>query len=382
MMNTSPMKQSFDINAPYGLNAGEHVWRSIAPILARRGYTLRPRYHDGWVGSWVGTNKRPEECEDSIVLGRKQLLLDAKWRSGSNVMLKLWFDNFLDRVEPDVLQYFSHPSRINDSANHCVPLLDMFQIPGQPFVKVLVEPLLRSYNEPPFIMVAEALSFVLQTLEGLEYMHLHNIAHGDISHNNILMDTHDMFPDGFHGAFTLNPGHRMSETGLLRLTRIQAPPKYYYIDFGSSCMCRTFMGSALVLSVATSFVPPEIKDDRTKAYDPFRGDVFSLGMTFLAMVQNRPGLTFLLPMIRRMTVQSPSSRPTVFQIKRHFLTIVLRNLTKTQMIERIGWEDTSKMTTFERAFDTKEHYAELWNDVKRYGLPVDLLTSGTTDGAP
>ena len=45
----------------------EIPWRDRQPFLLQRGYVLRPRYHPGWVASWV-TNPalRPRQCEDYI----------------------------------------------------------------------------------------------------------------------------------------------------------------------------------------------------------------------------------------------------------------------------------------------------------------------------
>ncbi|KZT61009.1 hypothetical protein CALCODRAFT_480181 [Calocera cornea HHB12733] len=68
------------------------------------------------------------------------------------------------------------------------------------FELILVEPLYRSWKEPPFVMVAEGFSFILQALKGLEYMHAHNVAHGDAHMGNLLMDPKPIFPDSFHGA--------------------------------------------------------------------------------------------------------------------------------------------------------------------------------------
>ncbi|EJT97889.1 hypothetical protein DACRYDRAFT_41023, partial [Dacryopinax primogenitus] len=49
---------------PYGRTEAELNWSDVQPFLQSRGYMLRPRYHPGWVGSWVGTKKKPETCED------------------------------------------------------------------------------------------------------------------------------------------------------------------------------------------------------------------------------------------------------------------------------------------------------------------------------
>ncbi|KZO95061.1 hypothetical protein CALVIDRAFT_599508 [Calocera viscosa TUFC12733] len=256
-----------DANFPYSLNNAEINWSRIQPHLEGLGYRLRPRYHPGWVGSWVGSRKRAEACEDSIGIAPASVVLDAvRMKDGRQVLLKLWNRDMLDGPELDVLQYFSDPARASDPANHIVPLFDLLKIAGweRSFDGILVEPLLREWSEPPFIMVAEALSFIIQLLEGLEYMHSHNVAHGDIHSGNILMDPAPIFPNGFHGAFNLNSDRRVSEKHVKRLSRIHAPVKYYYIDFGSSSMFPSTEERAL-----------------TAALDPFKMDIYALGLTLI-----------------------------------------------------------------------------------------------------
>jgi len=56
-----------DVNWPYGLNDGERMWNHVDyNVLHKNGYELKPRLRPGWVGSWVGTSLRPEQCEDSV----------------------------------------------------------------------------------------------------------------------------------------------------------------------------------------------------------------------------------------------------------------------------------------------------------------------------
>lgn len=42
----------------------EVFWRDHQTWLRERGYILRPRYHQDWVASWLGTEKEWGECED------------------------------------------------------------------------------------------------------------------------------------------------------------------------------------------------------------------------------------------------------------------------------------------------------------------------------
>lgn len=66
-----------DINEPYGLREQEKGWRFFQPFLKKKGYELRRRYQPGWIGSWIGHDVDPLTCEDSIVVVRPFLFLDA-----------------------------------------------------------------------------------------------------------------------------------------------------------------------------------------------------------------------------------------------------------------------------------------------------------------
>ncbi|THH04988.1 hypothetical protein EW146_g10020, partial [Bondarzewia mesenterica] len=227
-----------DINEPYGLRELEKGWCFLEPFIQSKGYALRSRYAPGWVGSWVGTSLDPLECEDSIIVN--STVLDAvRVSDNTQVLLKIHTPLDALHVHPSkehelaVLAYFSSPPLSDDPRNHCVPLLDVLDVSGDD-VRISVTPLFRDWYAPPFCMTVEALGFIRQLLEGLEFMHEHGIAHCNIAPRNILMDARELFPEGFHGAYNMNPAHRMSESHLARRTRLSTPTpvRYYYIDFG------------------------------------------------------------------------------------------------------------------------------------------------------
>ena len=113
-------------------------------------------------------------------------------RDGKHVMLK--------KIYPDegahelvITQLFSSRELVRDPRNHCVPLLDIVEIPqnGQ---KLMVMPLLRPFNDPHFQTFGEFVAFFTQICEvrslhthrhesiltldqGLQFMHEQNIAH-------------------------------------------------------------------------------------------------------------------------------------------------------------------------------------------------------------
>jgi len=113
-------------------------------------------------------------------------------RDGKYIMLK--------KIYPDegphelvVAQLFSSRELVRDPRNHCVPLLDIIEIP-QNGHKLMVMPLLRPFNDPHFQTFGEFVAFFTQICEvrsfhthrlesiltldqGLQFMHEQNIAH-------------------------------------------------------------------------------------------------------------------------------------------------------------------------------------------------------------
>ena len=115
-------------------------------------------------------------------------------RDGKQVMLK--------KVCPEegpheliITQLFSSRQFVRDPRNHCVPLLDILDMPqnGQ---KLLVMPFLRPFQNPRFQTYGEFVAFFTQICEvrsfqhpssginsnsdlyqGLQFMHERNIAH-------------------------------------------------------------------------------------------------------------------------------------------------------------------------------------------------------------
>jgi hypothetical protein len=84
-------------------------------------------------------------------------------RDGKHVMLK--------KIYPDegpyelmITQLFSSREFARDPRNHCVPLLDIIEIP-QTGQKLMVMPLLRPFNDPHFQTFGEFVAFFTQICE-------------------------------------------------------------------------------------------------------------------------------------------------------------------------------------------------------------------------
>ena len=92
-------------------------------------------------------------------------------RDGKHIMLK--------KIYPDegphelmITQLFSSPAIARDPRNHCVPLLDIIEIPqnGQK-LKLMVMPFLRPFNDPNFQTFGEFVAFFTQICEVRTFKH-------------------------------------------------------------------------------------------------------------------------------------------------------------------------------------------------------------------
>jgi hypothetical protein len=133
---------------------------------------LRPRYHQGWKPSWVGTNKFYLRCEDRqpqrvsayTFLSRncldsvqRHLIMDAtRISDGKTVILK----RLLEREGPYELQMnrlFSSDPLVSNPRNRCARFLDVIELPNDS--PIMVHSHLRPFYDPPFH--TENLSFSL-----------------------------------------------------------------------------------------------------------------------------------------------------------------------------------------------------------------------------
>lgn len=102
--------------------------------------------------------------------------MDAKrLKDGVTVCLKTVYQT---PKEAKIAKYFSSPELLREPTNHSVPILEVFLDPSTPDFEYLVMPLLRPFDDPEFTMIGEVVDFITQILEGLTFMHSHNIAHG------------------------------------------------------------------------------------------------------------------------------------------------------------------------------------------------------------
>ncbi|KAJ7680994.1 hypothetical protein DFH06DRAFT_1405821 [Mycena polygramma] len=203
----------------------------------KRIYLLRPRYHPDWVPSWLGTDKIYYNCSD----GDRNLgwALDAvRMRDNKAVSIKRLLKQRQLKLEgPDskymeleIGKFFS--AMTEEPHNHCVPILDVLDVPDIPRFDTFGEAV-DFFGQ---VFEVAAVHFLSQMrshrVQGLKFMHDHNIAHRDCKSDNIMMDASKMFPDGCHPR---DIKEKPDLSGKAKFyTRTQRPPKYYLIDFGLS----------------------------------------------------------------------------------------------------------------------------------------------------
>jgi len=243
-------------------------------------------------------------------------VIDAtRHRDGKRVMLKRLFPEEGPH-ELRITAIFSSPEAAQNPRNHCVPLLDIIEVPntGQ---KLLVLPFLRPFDNPRFQTYGEFVAFFMQICEGLRFMHERNIAHRDCTANNLMYDPSEMYPRGFH---PVQMDRSQDFKGKARgYTRTQRPPRYYLIDFGLS----RYYPSRNVLDEPLrggDRSAPEHQDGRW--CNPFYTDIYYLGnLVRQEFIRKYEGFEFVEDLVYEMTQVIPARRPLIEDVVAKFTRI-------------------------------------------------------------
>ncbi|KAF8668004.1 kinase domain protein [Rhizoctonia solani] len=157
----------YDIVSSENKRSGaEERWVSFQPFLLSKGYRLRPRYHPDWVPSWKATGLRADYCEDSIDCMPLRVLDAIRVADESQVMIKVLVPKKGEgENELPIVQLFSSASLKDDPANHVVPCLETFPIPGDEPGHFIVMPLLGQYDEIRFERIQEIHDLLKQLFE-------------------------------------------------------------------------------------------------------------------------------------------------------------------------------------------------------------------------
>ncbi|KAF8217735.1 kinase-like domain-containing protein [Mycena galopus ATCC 62051] len=291
----------------------EAKWVEIQPFLLSAGYKLRARYDPNWVPSWrIGSLSQPAVAH----LEQNCDVLDAiRIEDGKKVVMK-WLA--ADSSEVQCIQYLSN---ISDPRNRTIPVLQILPLPNDIDVLVVM-PYGRRFNHPAFHCRGEFAEAMRQFLEGLSFMHEHNICHFDIAPKNLMMDESRVVPRGSHFCYPkTHDGYRGSFAWENRCS--VGPVDYYYIDFGLSMYYPKGRDTALTTGTLRNFrTIPELSE--TVPYNPFKVDVFQLGLTMANVIKDYPDLHIFSPVANRMMSTNPSDRPEPAQSLQEFNSIVAR----------------------------------------------------------
>ncbi|KAI0043012.1 hypothetical protein FA95DRAFT_503631 [Auriscalpium vulgare] len=298
---------------------GERWWVEREKLLEAAGYRLRPRFRQDWVPSWRGTKKLYYHQEDGIHNFLRVTLDATRISDGKQVMMKQVVRKE-GPYELDIATYLSSEALMSDPRNHTVPLLEVIELPNDEHDKIMVMPLLRPFDNPKFETYGEAVAFMTQIFEGLQFMHERNIAHRDCTEMNIMLDPSSMYPDSFHPA---KRSRRKNFKGKAKYyTRTQRPSKYLFIDFGLSRRYDPAAGPPLdePLRGGDKTVPEH--RDRTKLCNPFFTDIYYLGNLIRErFLYKRHGFEFIEPLIADMVQEDPEKRPKIDEVVTRFAAI-------------------------------------------------------------
>ncbi|KAJ7480032.1 kinase-like domain-containing protein [Mycena galericulata] len=300
----------------------ELFWIDHQQFLLSRGYLLRPRYRPGWVPGWKqpgadSTNYR--DHEDSIVEQRPNILDAVRVADGSTVVLK--------RVRTYTAEiglglYFNSDELVKDPHNRTYRLLDVIPLSDDDTFAIIVMPLLRLFHTPIFRAVEEITDAMRQFLQGLEFMHRHNVAHRDACMYNLMMDATNVIPYGFHFSMPC------TEAGVgygvnWRARSSVAPVDYYFIDFGLADYLPEGPEHATDTGVfGQDKTVPELS--ATIPYNPFKVDIYQLGNVFKDLSAKYPDIAERFePLVYSMTRFDPEDRPTASEALAEFEAICL-----------------------------------------------------------
>ncbi|KAF8955334.1 hypothetical protein BDZ97DRAFT_295935 [Flammula alnicola] len=294
----------------------EEFWVDMQPFLLQRGYKLRPRYDPMWKPSWKRLGQFGVSFMDREdgVMNKERNLIDAiRISDGLKVVLKAVET---DSEEIPILLYLN--SERADTRNKTVPLLDVIMIPQTDDTAMIVMPILLQFSTLPFRYVGEVCEAFHEFLQGLVFLHEHNIAHMDACFYNLMMDPRNVIPNGFHFA------DWSSEDGTRKGNKIQwverrsvAPVNYHFIDFGLSWKFSPYDDDMLAIGkVGQDRTVPEMSDE--SFYDPFKTDVYQLGNVLLSICKNYEGLTVFEPLGASMTCRIPTNGLLLLRLIAHF----------------------------------------------------------------
>ncbi|KAG2135813.1 hypothetical protein DEU56DRAFT_737574 [Suillus clintonianus] len=336
-----------DGEGPEKFTKTEQRWANNYEWLKTRGYLLRPRYAPNWVPSWKG-EKKPKPSlfyEDGQMPFRSSIMDATRLSDNTYVILKL-IQKSVHPYEVEIGQHLCSEALAADPANHCVPTLDVLQLPDEEDLFILIIPLLRYYINPPFKTFGEAVECFRQLFEGLQFMHSHRVAHRDCMSLNIMMDADLLYKGPFH---PMQPVMRRDFKGYAKhYTRTQRPVKYLYIDFGIS---RRYDPSEAKPTEIPIFGGdkrvPEFQNSN-EPRDPFPTDVWYLGRAIQQdFLLPRKGFEFMKELIDDMVQDDPAKRPSMDEVVSRY-EVISKGLSTWKLRSRVKSVNENSLTAIFR----------------------------------
>jgi len=329
-ITTSALVASYVRQSCNHLREREIFWRNLQPFLEQRGYMLRVRYHPQSTPTRPAPQK-PEDGTDYLLEIHRGKVLDAiRMADQAKVVLKKVKTS---SQEISIGMYFSSALLRNDPRNHCIPILDVIPLPGTDEEALIVMPYLRAFDHR-FEFKFEYIDAVQQCLEGLLFMHQHNVTHLDACWGNIVVGTPAVIPDGSR------PKKDMYRD------RSEGCALYYFIDFGLSSIYPNFEERGLIRGrVGQDKTVPEFSD--VIPFDPFKVDIYQLGGILEKVEQDYVGLDFLHPLVESMRNKAPDLRPEAKTALEQFWGLV----------SKLSEEDVNAQVRHARRFIKNKHWS-------------------------
>ncbi|GBE86801.1 predicted protein [Sparassis crispa] len=296
----------------YPLSESEVEWRDRYAFLERNGLQLQPRYHLEWRPSWLETGESAGYCEDSAESWNPDTM-DATQLGEPFEMLSI---KSVKRKWPEFAIASQLSNFATDPSNHCVPIQMLLDDPLYPHKVLMVTPYLHPFNEPELSLVHDVMDFVKQTLEGLRFLHDHNIAYRDCNSRSIMMDARSLYPQGHH-PININ-SVRSGFDKALHYDRLHHPVKYYFANLSKARQFQPGRKPYVVYKGGEDIWLPEWSSKLP--YDAFKADVYHLGSLFesaflradedLQCPDLREFLEYFKFLVTAMTYRQPKERIT------------------------------------------------------------------------
>ncbi|KAJ8078809.1 hypothetical protein PM082_013092 [Marasmius tenuissimus] len=225
----------------------------------------------------------------------EHLFRGAQTSDGTKVVVKAV--HALSR-ELAIVRFLSTPPIRNHRMNHCIPVLDIIHHGEVAFI-VMEQWSSQLIPDTGPCCFGSFLGAIRQCIEHAAFMHSHRIAHLDISLRNLLTDYR-----GHYAYIDFELSHKFEES----------TPRVY----ANGCRLGTE-------------VPPECNGPGS--YDPFKVDVFALGVLILrACKMTGHFAPELLEIVRPMTRDDPEQRPPLMSVLR-----VYEDMVKRIPVDRLGY---------------------------------------------